>query len=186
LNLPMHPSPGARLPDIILMYFVCATPFDIAIRLLPADTHRSVRSLVPSIPSEANRRISVCCPSIASAPILVNLVCATPFDIAITVSLFRFGDKRRAGECRHVGAGNHGCWRSQAGDGAHNLGGPGAREVEDAQEEDRRAGTTRVAGTAGCAGLEAGRQWAPVRRMATDRCSRAQGRAAVYAGSARL
>ena len=62
LNLPMHPSPGARLPDIILMYFVCATPFDIAIRLLPADTHRSVRSLVPSIPSEANRRISVCCP----------------------------------------------------------------------------------------------------------------------------
>ena len=58
--------------------------------------------------------------------------------------------------------------------------------MEDAQEEDRRAGTTRVAGTAGCAGLEAGRQWAPVRRMATDRCSGAQGRAAVYAGSARL
>ena len=45
---------------------VCATPFDIAICLLPADTHRAVRSLVPSIPSKANRRISVCCPSIAS------------------------------------------------------------------------------------------------------------------------
>ena len=44
---------------------------------------------------------------------------------------------------------------------SHNLGGPGAREVEDAQEEDRRAGTTLAAGTAGCAGLEAGRQSAP-------------------------
>ena len=37
LNLPMHPSVGARLPDLILMYFVYSTLFDNAIRLLKAD-----------------------------------------------------------------------------------------------------------------------------------------------------
>jgi hypothetical protein len=131
----MHPSPGARLPDLILTYFVystlfdnvicllpadtdrsvrnsfpsilfepscqnsvscpskssasivldfvCATPFDIAICLLPADTNCSFRNFVPSIPSEPNRRISVCCHSITSALILVNFVCVTPSDNVI-------------------------------------------------------------------------------------------------------
>ena len=52
----MHPPLGACLPDIILMYFVCANPFDIVIRVLPADTNRSVRNFVPSIPSEPTSR----------------------------------------------------------------------------------------------------------------------------------
>ena len=57
----MHPSPGARLPDLILTYFVYSTLFDNVIRLLPADTDRSVRNSVPSIPSEPSCRKSVSC-----------------------------------------------------------------------------------------------------------------------------
>jgi len=72
LNLPMHPSPGARLPDMILMYFVYSTLFNNAIRLLPADNNRSVLNSVPSIPSEPSCQLSVSCPLNASAPIPFN------------------------------------------------------------------------------------------------------------------
>ena len=83
LSLPMHPSPGARLPDLILTYFVYSTLFYNLICLLPADTDRSVRNSAPSIPSEPSCRNSVSCPSKSSASIVLDFVCATPFDIAI-------------------------------------------------------------------------------------------------------
>ena len=38
LNLSMHPPPGPCLTHLILVNFVCATPFDIATRLLPVAT----------------------------------------------------------------------------------------------------------------------------------------------------
>jgi hypothetical protein len=67
----------------ILENFVWSTQFGNLIHVVAVDTEFSFRNFVPSIPSEPNRRISVCCPSLPSALILVNLVCVTPFDIAI-------------------------------------------------------------------------------------------------------
>ena len=51
LNLPMHPPPGPCLTHLILVNFICATPFDIAIHLLPVATRLLIEMLFRHSPT---------------------------------------------------------------------------------------------------------------------------------------
>ena len=104
--------------------------------------------------------------------------------VGITVSLFRFGDKRRAGECRHAGAGGHAAAGWTKLEMELQLGRARSQERGGRARGGQRSGSRSSRRQGGSAGPGAG--WAVGAGRQTERCSGAQGRATVYAVAARL